>query len=141
MRIEPVGSTSWRVRQPEVAGPVVPVRATSLQPHASTPQDAARWLATDDRRRRRRLADDQAVAEVAETTEVTDVADEQPHTVLDLRDGQVLPEMTVEQFEAFMHAAHGVPAHPDSGPAYGHGYGSRLVIDLTERPSTIDLRA
>lgn len=123
MRIAPVGSPAWQARQLMVATPVEPVEPVVLDALLSR-----RWFADDamprsrPRQDRRRQPPDQGPTDAR---------------VIDVREGRVLPEMTVEQFEAFRREDH--DAHTD--PRHGHAYGSRLVLDLTETSSTIDLRA
>ncbi|HEX8498477.1 MAG TPA: hypothetical protein VF661_14880 [Actinomycetales bacterium] len=134
MRIDPVVSTAWSARYPLAGAPVDPVAAADLdamlsrQPysHASAHQPGA------GHDRRRPQPADGPVRPVA----------------VDVREGRVLPDMTVEQFRAYARSGQGTAlGTPGAGDeqvhAYGHrySYGPSLVIDLTDSSSTIDLRA
>ena len=134
MRIDPIVSTAWSTRYPVAGAHVDPVAAADLgamlprQPHADA--STHQWGSEPDRRRPR--PDDGQGRSVA----------------VGVREGRVLPDMTVEQFEAFTRSSHAAPRRtPGAGDeqvhAYGHrySYGPSLVIDLTDSSSTIDLRA
>ncbi len=105
------------------AAPVVePAESISLLPRRSGPDEHA----SDPGHGRRRSSHWYDAAEGADTAGA------------DVRDGELLPDMTVEQFAVFLRTAHVDLPHPDVGQLYG---AARQVIDLTEQHHVIDLRA
>lgn len=128
MRLEPVGSTTWRMRPAAIAPAVEPVESTSLLFPRSGPQEQP---GTAGHRRRHGPAPDHGAPHPG-----TVPAPGTWHEV-DVRDVQPLPIGAADQLEVLLRAARAdVTATHPSGR-----HGTRLTIDLTEQHPTIDLRA